>query len=317
MLFAVGNFRVDLPRHDDHLAGDHLLLIVAGTVAINVTHVALPPRATVNAAIWANFFRLQQLQILGRAAFLLRGVLGKQGEGSNHRSDEYSHLYIVQQLLRCMMNLSSECSDSPSSLCRCSLSRNGRTGHATRNSPRWSGSPTRWLPISCIVTDRLIAGKMLVLSSVEYDDTQDHGSYFSIYELKIFAGGQAAAALRARGRRGLHPVPIHGQEGARRHRRFRPQRPDGLRGPIYDTGSALIIYAWDPAAAAFKDVARFGEESSGSSSYEVGDGVIRITKCCRMAESGWNLSHYRNLQAHRAALGAGSRRSRPQGQIRR
>ncbi len=48
---------------------------------------------------------------------------------------------------------------------------------------------------------------------------------------------------------------------------------------IYDTGSALIIYAWDPAAAAFKDVARFGEESSGSSSYEVGDGVIRITKC--------------------------------------
>ncbi len=52
------------------------------------------------------------------------------------------------------------------------------------------GKPHALAADFCIVTDRLIAGKTLVLSSVEYDDTQDHGSYFSIYELKILQAGK-------------------------------------------------------------------------------------------------------------------------------
>ena len=48
---------------------------------------------------------------------------------------------------------------------------------------------------------------------------------------------------------------------------------------MYDTGSAIVMHAWDPASAGFKAVARFGEEGSGGSSYDLGDGVLHISKC--------------------------------------
>ena len=61
MLLAIGKLRIDLARHDDHLASDPLLfLIVACKIAFHVTHIALAAKGDPELAhLDADFFRLQ------------------------------------------------------------------------------------------------------------------------------------------------------------------------------------------------------------------------------------------------------------------
>ena len=119
-----------------------------------------------------------------------------------------------------------------------------------------------------------------MLSSVEYDDTQEHGTYFSIYELKILQAGKQHPLFEHVAGEGYIPFLYFGKKTRIAIADFDRSGRMGFAIPyMYDTGAALMIHAWDPASAAFKEVARFGEESSGGSSFEIADGVIRISKC--------------------------------------
>jgi hypothetical protein len=136
----------------------------------------------------------------------------------------------------------------------------------------------------CIVTERLIHGKTLVLSSVEYDDTQEHGTYFSIYDLGVLQAGKQRPLFEHTAGEGYIPFLYLGKKTRIAIADFDRSGRIGFALPYrFDTGSALMIHAWDPASAAFKEVAHLSHESSEDNSFDISGDVIRISKC----RGGW------------------------------
>ena len=94
---AIGEFRINLPRHGDHHASGCLFrLVIAGEIAFHVTSSAFAAQGDAKGAHhWTNFFGLEQFKILwsrtGALFFARRGRILCEQRNDDKQTKKYPH----------------------------------------------------------------------------------------------------------------------------------------------------------------------------------------------------------------------------------